>query len=200
MGPAASLSPDPSTVTFADDGAWHRFTVEAGEPVSVVANLEGTTPRLEITTRSGRSNFCPAEADDHVSRRDGQRLYLAGCAIGTATVQLRRPSDGTVLNTYTFEVTGSPADLVVQSVSVSDSTVTPRQSFTLTATVRNQGTAGAEALPTCVRAASGWLSGLTRAARSAARAIPAATAHPASPSPSAVEAAGSAKRAPWGWS
>ena len=139
VGPAASLSPDPSTVTFSDDGAWHRFTVEAGEPVSVVAN-PGTTPRLEITTRSGRGNFCPAEADDDVSRRDGQAVYLAGCATGTATVELRRPSDGTVLNTYTFEVTGSPADLVVRSVSVSDSTLTPGQSFTLSATVRNQGT------------------------------------------------------------
>ncbi len=139
VGPGASLSPDPSTVTFADDGAWHRFTVEAGEPVSVVAN-PGTTPRLEITTRSGRGNFCPAEADDDVSRRDGQVVYLSGCATGTATVELRRQSDGTVLNTYTFEVTGSPADLVVQSVSVSDSTLTPGQSFTLRATVRNQGT------------------------------------------------------------
>ena len=140
VGPAASLSPDPSTVTFADDGAWHRFTVEAGEPVTVVANPEGTTPSLEITTRSGRGNFCPAEAEDDVSRRDGQAVYLAGCAAGPATVELRRASDGTVLNTYTFEVTGSPADLVVQSVSVSDSTLTPGQSFTLSATVRNQGT------------------------------------------------------------
>ena len=110
-----------------------------GEPVTVVAN-PGTTPRLEITTRSGQSNFCPAEADDDVSREDGQVVYLAGCATGTATVELRRPSDGTVLNTYTFEVTGSPPDLVVQSVSVSDSTLTPGQSFTLRATVRNQGT------------------------------------------------------------
>ena len=140
VGPAASLSPDPSTVTFADDGAWHRFTVEAGEPVSVVVNPEGTTPRLEITTRSGRGNFCPAEADDDVSRRDGQTLYLAGCATGAATVELRRPSDGTVLNTYTFEVTGSPADLVVESVSVSESSLTPGQSFALRATVRNEGT------------------------------------------------------------
>ena len=140
VGPAASLSPDPSTVTFADDGAWHRFTVEAGEPVTVVANPEGTTPSLEITSRSGRGNYCPAEAEDDVSRRDGQAVYLAGCAAGPATVKLRRASDGSVLNTYTFEVTGSPADLVVQSVSVSDSTLTPGQSFTLSATVRNQGT------------------------------------------------------------
>ena len=140
VGSAASLSPDPSTVTFADDGTWHRFRVEAGEPVTVVAN-PGTTPRLEITTRSGRGNYCPAEADDDVSRRDGQVVYLSGCAEGEATVELRRPSDGSVLQTYTFEVTGSPADLVVQSVSVSHSSPAPGQSFTLRATVRNQGTA-----------------------------------------------------------
>ena len=135
----ASLSPDPSTVTFADDGAWHRFTVQADGSVSVVANPTGTPRGLEITTRSGRGNYCPAEAEDDASRQDGQAVYLAGCAAGAATVELRRASDGTVLNTYTFEVTGSPADLVVESVSVSDSTLTPGQSFTLSAIVRNQG-------------------------------------------------------------
>ena len=140
VGPAASLSPDPSTVTFADDGAWHRFTVEAGERVSVVVNPAGTPLGLEITARSGRGNFCPAEADDDVRREGGQAVYLSGCVAGEATVELRRESDGTVLRTYTFEVTGSPADLVVESVSVSDSTLTPGQSFTLSATVRNQGT------------------------------------------------------------
>ena len=144
-GPAASLSPDPSTVTFADDGAWHRFTVAAGEPVSVVANPGADTPRLEITTRSGRGNYCPAEADDDASREDGQAIYLSGCATGTVAVELRREADGSVLRTYTFEVTGSPADLVVESVSVSDSTLTPGQSFMLSATVRNQGTGAASA-------------------------------------------------------
>ncbi len=145
VGPAASLSPDPSTVTFADDGAWHRFTVAAGEPVLVVVNPEGITLRLEITARSGRGNYCPAEADDGSSRRDEQSIYLAGCAEGTATVELRREADGTVLHTYTVEVTGSPADLVVQSVSVSDNSLTSGQSFTLSATIRNQGTGAAAA-------------------------------------------------------
>ena len=147
VGPAVALSPDPSTVAFADDAVWHRFTVEADEPVSVVANPEGTTPRLEITTRSGRGNACPAETDDDQSREDGEAIYLSGCAAGEATVELRREADGTVLQTYTFEVAGSPADLVVASVSVSDSTLTVEQSFTLNATVRNQGT-GASAATT----------------------------------------------------
>ncbi len=140
VGPAASLSPDPATVTFADNGAWHRFSVEAREPVSVVVNPAETTPRLQITTRGHQGNSCPAEADADASREDGQTIYLSGCAAGQATVELRREADGTVLRRYTFEVTGSPADLVVQSVSVSDSSLRPRQSFTLRATVRNQGT------------------------------------------------------------
>ena len=143
--PAASLSPDPSTVSFADDGAWHRFTVEAGEPITVVANPAGTPRRLEITTRSGRGNYCPAEAEDDGSREDGQSVYLAGCTEGPATVELRREADGTVLGTYTFEVTGSPADLVVQAISVSDDSLTPGESFTLSATVRNQGSGEAAA-------------------------------------------------------
>ena len=140
----ASLSPDPSTVSFADDGIWHRFTVQASESVSVVVNPGATRPRLELTTRSGRDNYCPGGADDAVSREDGEAIYLAGCASGTATVELRRESDDTVLQTYTFTVTASPADLVA-SASVSASSLTPGQSFTLSATVRNQGTGASSA-------------------------------------------------------
>ena len=137
----ASLSPDPSTVSFADDGIWHRFTVQASEPVLVVVNPGATTPRLELTTRSGRGNYCPGGADDDASREDGETIYLAGCAAGTAMVELRQESDDTVLQTYTFTVTGNPADLVVESASVSASSLTPGQSFTLSATVSNEGTA-----------------------------------------------------------
>ena len=114
VGSAASLSPGPATVAWADDGAWHRFTVKAGESVSVVVNPAGTTPRLEITTRGGLGNNCPAEADDDASREDGQTIYLSGCAAGQATVELRRKADGTVLRSYTFEVTGTAPDLVVR--------------------------------------------------------------------------------------
>ena len=139
VGPAAaSLSPDPSTVTFADDEAWHRFTVQAGESVVVVANPGATAPRVEITTRSGQPSHCPAEADDDHARQDGEAIYLAGCAAGTGTVELRRASDQTVLQTYTFTVGGSP-DLLVESPSVSDSSPDAGASFTLSVTVRNQG-------------------------------------------------------------
>ena len=140
-GPAtATLSPDPSTVTLRDDGAWHRFTVQASEPVVVVANPSGTATSLEITTRSGRGNYCPAEQEDDHARRDGQAIYLAGCATGPATVELRRAANDTVLQTYVFTVEGEgTADLVVEAPARSDSSLTPGQSFTLSVTVRNQG-------------------------------------------------------------
>ena len=135
----ASFSPDPSTVTFAADGAWHRFTVQASVPIRVVVNPAGTEPVLEITSRSGRNNFCPAEADDDISRQDGSSVYLSGCESGTGTVQLRKRSDDSILQTYTIEVTGGAPDLIVESPSLNDSILTPRQSFTLRITVRNQG-------------------------------------------------------------
>ena len=102
----ASLSPDPSTVSFADDGTWHRFTVQASEPVVVVANPDTATPRLEIAIRSSRNNFCPGEQEDSQAGQNSQAIYLAGCAAGVGTVELRREADDTVLQTYTFTVGG----------------------------------------------------------------------------------------------
>ena len=101
----ASLSPNPATVSFTSDGAWHAFTLNASTPVRVVANPSGT-PRVEITDSSTSGNFCPAEQNDDLTRSNGQTIYLAGCAGGTGTVQLVRDSDGTVLRTYTFTIGG----------------------------------------------------------------------------------------------
>ena len=134
----ASLSPDPSTVAFAADGSWHRFAVEAGEAILVVVNPGSARPRLEITTESGRGNYCPPEANDETSRRDGQAIYLAGCVTGAATVELRRAATDSVLRTYTFTVTGGP-DLVAQAPFISPVSPRPGQDFTLSVTVRNQG-------------------------------------------------------------
>ena len=145
----ASLSPPPSTVSFEDDGVWHRFTVRASEPIVVVANPSGTTPRVEINATSG-SNYCPAEAEDDRARQDGEEVYLAGCSSGTGTVELRRASDQTVLQTYTFTIRGQGTggggggtgpDLVVEPPAVSNSSPTAGASFTLRARVRNQGAA-----------------------------------------------------------
>ncbi len=143
----ASLSPLPSTVSFQDDGTWHRFTVQAGEPIVVVANPTGTTPRVEITNLS-TTNYCPAEANDDLTRQDGQDIVLAGCSSGTGTVELRRASDQTVLQTYTFTIQGqgtggggdgNAPDLIVDAptvISNSSPAIQPAAaSFTLRATV-----------------------------------------------------------------
>ena len=105
---AATLSPDPSTVDFLDDGVWHAFTVQASESVVVVANPAGTTPRVESTATSGAANACPAEARDSLSREDGQAIYLAGCSTGQAKVEIRRASDQSLLRTYTFTIEELP--------------------------------------------------------------------------------------------
>ena len=106
--PTATLSPDPSTVDFLDDGTWHAFNVHASESVVVVANPAGTTPRVESTATSGAANACPAEARDSLPREDGQTIYLSGCSAGQAKVELRRASDQTLLRTYTFTVEELP--------------------------------------------------------------------------------------------
>ena len=104
----ATLSPDPSTVDFVNDGTWHPFTVQASEAVVVVANPTGSTPTVQSTGTSGAANPCPAEAQDTITRQDGQALYLAGCASGQAKVELRRASDQALLRTYTFTIEEIP--------------------------------------------------------------------------------------------
>ena len=85
-----SLVPDPSSIEFLDNGIWHRFTVQASEPVRIVVNpnrsydlwpLEATA-RLEITTAFDRPNWCPAESNDYATRTNGEDIYLAGCGFG----------------------------------------------------------------------------------------------------------------------
>ena len=106
--PAATLSPDPSSVDFLDDGTWHAFTVEASEPVEIVANPAGSTPRVEITRTDGDSNRCPAVAQDGMTREDNDTIYLAGCSAGQARVELRSTSDQTLLRTYAFTIEEPP--------------------------------------------------------------------------------------------
>ena len=106
----ASLSPDPSTVDFRADGAWHRFTVTSSEHIKVVAN-PGTTPlRVEIHDQSITADYCPAERNDNRTIPNARSVYLAGCVAGTATVELRR-SDDTVLRTYTFTISSATSTL-----------------------------------------------------------------------------------------
>ena len=100
----ASLSPDPSGVEILPDGVWHRFTVDAPEPVDIVADSGGSTRRVNVAGPVVGANACPAPRAASVRSADGQAVHLAACSLGTATVQLVRASDGTVLRNYVFEV------------------------------------------------------------------------------------------------
>ena len=109
--PPAALAPDPATLSFAADGVWRRFTVEAVEPVHVVVNPEGTLPCLKITSDGSSRSYCLPEAEEGLPASAGQDIYLAACAAGSTTVELRR-SDGRILRTHTFTVTGGPLPLI----------------------------------------------------------------------------------------
>ena len=102
--PVASLTPNPTSVTFSRDGTKHRFTVQASEPVVVVANPAGTAPRILVAESSSSFNECPGEPESSMTRRDGQTVYLAGCEPGQATLELRRAWDQEVLKTYVVRV------------------------------------------------------------------------------------------------
>ena len=104
----ASLSPDPATATFRNVATeWHTFTVSSTENVNVVANPGSGTPTLVLWPSDPRgADQCGfIENDDRRSRSNGQSIYIAGCAAGYATVELRKVSDNSVLRTYTFTVT-----------------------------------------------------------------------------------------------
>ena len=112
--PPAALAPDPATVSLAADGVWHRFTVEAVEPVHVVVNPKNSNPRLKITLDGSSRSYCLPEAEEGLPVPAGQDIYLAACAAGFATVELRR-SDGRIIRTHTLTVTGGPRQLTDSS-------------------------------------------------------------------------------------
>ncbi len=128
-GSSASLTPDPATVPFANDGAWHPFTVTSTDPVRVVVNPGGTLGRVEITSEQSESNFCPPEPNDMFERGSGQTIYLAGCVPGEGTVRLERVVDGSVLRTYTFPIQALPNRCVETLGTLSASVTIARDGF-----------------------------------------------------------------------
>ena len=64
----------------------------------------------DIPADNPNISYCPADRHDLRYRSNGEYVYLAGCAVGTGTVQLKRKSDGRLLNTYTFDIASSSAD------------------------------------------------------------------------------------------
>ncbi len=81
----------------------------------------------------------------------GSRVTVTGVTRGSATITVTARDSGGLTATQTFDVVvgpGAQPDLVVTSVTVSADQVAPSASFTLTAVVRNQGTAS---LPSSTR-------------------------------------------------
>ncbi len=102
--PPSLLTPDPTTIAFAPDGAWHTFIVHADAPVVIVANPADSNPIFAIANTAGRDDWCPAETNDEETQQPGQRIHLAACGTGTGTVEVRSAADGSVVQTYTIEV------------------------------------------------------------------------------------------------
>ena len=138
-GSSASLTPDPATAAFGNDGAWQAFTVIATDPVRVVANPPGTLRRVEVYDEADAGNFCPPEQDDTFDMNDGQSVYLAGCVPGTGTVRLVRDVDGAVLRTYTLPIR-TVANPCVEALGNLSGTVTRAGSWSpdCTSTARRQ--------------------------------------------------------------
>ena len=108
--PYASLSPNPSTVSFVADGdVWHKFTVNSNRQVKVVVNPTGSAQRLEITLAHTRSNICPADRNANRTRNNGQYFFMSACAAGTGKLELRDATDDSVvLRTYTVSISAVP--------------------------------------------------------------------------------------------
>lgn len=98
----ATLSPNPASRKFVNDGSWHSFTLASGGEVEVVVNPSGAA-RLEISTSSG-SNLCPPELGDDKTIDNGDTIYIAGCVSGSGTIELRRTADDSLVRTYAVTI------------------------------------------------------------------------------------------------
>ena len=146
--PTASLSPDPSSTVFAADGTWTTYRVQtSADSVLVVVNTGSDDTILEIAggSRAPSRSYCGAERNDRPSRarRNRWNLHISACGDGQSTIQIKDYRFQTTLVSYSVTV-GNP-DLIVESPSVDDNTLTAGQSFALRATVRNRGNASAAA-------------------------------------------------------
>ena len=81
--------------------------------------------------------------EDDESGERSNFLVFTSVDAGTYYIEVRGYSSSTTGN-YTLHVAGGPSDLVVDSLSVSDSTLLFRHPFTLQVTVRNQGAGPAD--------------------------------------------------------
>ena len=145
----------PSSATALAVGSSQSGQIEPGGDVDyfrVQVSASGdltvhTTGRLDTKGQLEDSAGAVLASDDDGG--DGYNFRLAH-AVSAGTYYIKVEGyDATTTGGYTIHASGpgggSGPDLIVVSASVSDNTLTPAQSFTLNATVRNQGTAAAAA-------------------------------------------------------
>lgn len=149
------LRPYNVPTTFRPDGQWHALYVVANDRLAlkVIANPLGTSRILRIADGNPGSNQCPAAQDQLIPRAvySGQQVWIAACATGTGTVELRRVSDNRLLRTHTFTVSAAPTPMHTPtptathtSTATPTATATPspcdtRQLGTLTGTLTRTG-------------------------------------------------------------
>ena len=136
-----------ATVTATDSGG-----LSATQPIAVTVR-QGDTPgslpacRVGLVLHIGESctvdipNISGGDNRFHVTS-DGRGCYgiiCAGDAMNLSGFRASRQNDGTWRIDALPDGGGAAPDLVVESPEVSSSTVVPEGSFTLSATVRNQG-------------------------------------------------------------
>ena len=123
---------------LADDTDYFRVTVSSLG--TLVAYTTGSTDTYgSILDGSGS-----VLAEDDESGERSNFLVFTSVGAGTYYIEVRGYSSSTTGN-YTLHVASGPSDLVVESPSVSDSTLLFRHPFTLQVTVRNQGAGPADA-------------------------------------------------------
>ena len=136
-----------ATVTATDSGG-----LSATQPIAITVRpgeTSGSLPacRVGLVLRIGEScsveipNISVADNWFHVTS-DGRGCYgiiCAGDAMNLSGFRARRQSDGAWRIDALPHDGGAAPDLVVESPEVSSSPVVPEASFTLSATVRNQG-------------------------------------------------------------
>ena len=98
-----SIGPAPNILSLAADTP-ELFTVYSDLStgnIKVVANPVGTAPRVLISgSPSIDASDCPAKIDDDHIISDNGLLYLLGCEAGTYTIELRNPTDDSLIETY----------------------------------------------------------------------------------------------------
>ncbi len=116
----AWLSPHPAKIELTGNGDWRQFTLHTSGSVKVVANPTGTARRVELSDGFSdpiSASACPADRNDRLALTTIGRniIYLAGCAVGKGTLELRRGADNSLIHTYELDikagVPGQPRNL-----------------------------------------------------------------------------------------